>query len=116
MNIHLHTQGFDLTPAIEAHAKDQMRFHLAHFDECIVAADVYMKDINGPKGGPDKKVLIRLQLTSKTDVTIERTRSNLYTAIAVAARQSKRSVRRTLNKSRRMEKFALRQMGRISEA
>lgn len=116
MNTHIHTQGFELTSAIEQHTQTQLQFHLANFSAHIVAADVFLRDINGPKGGPDKKVLIRVQLRSKITVTIERTRSNLYTAVSTAARQAKRAVRRNLNKHRRMERFALREMGRVTEA
>ncbi len=116
MNIQLQTQGFELTPAIEAHTLKQLRFHLANFDSHVIGADVFLKDINGPKGGLDKKVLIHVRLASRMTITIERTRADLYDAVTIAARQTKRAVRRTLNKHRRMEKFTLREFNRLTEA
>lgn len=116
MNIHIQAQGFDLTPAIEAHTINQIRFHLANFSSHIIGVDVFHKDINGPKGGVDKKVLIHVRMTSRMTTTIERTRSDLYDATSEAARQTKRAVRRTLNKHRRMEKFTLREINRLSGA
>ncbi len=115
MNIQLHTQGFDLTPAIESHTRKQLSFHLANFARHVVSVDVFLRDINGPKGGPDKKVLIRARLASRMTIAIERTRSNLYAAVSSAARQTKRTVKRSLNKQRRMEKLALRTLNRLPQ-
>lgn len=116
MHIQIHTQGFGLTHAIDEHTRRQLQFHLSHFEHRIRTASVFLRDINGPKGGPDKKVLIRLELTSKNPVTVERTRSNLYTAINTATHQAKRAVKRAINKQQRMEKLTLRQLGRVGEA
>ena len=115
MNVKLQTQGFDITPAIEAHTLDQLNFHLANFAAHVLNVDVFLRDINGPKGGPDKKVLINVRLTTRISVTVERTRSDFYAAITVAARQAKRAVRRNLSKHRRMEKLALRELQRLPQ-
>jgi ribosome-associated translation inhibitor RaiA len=110
VNVRIQSQGFDLTPAIEAHIRKQLGFNLASFDSYIVSVDVFMSDINGPKGGRDKKAVISVRLTSRLIVTVERTRSDMYATLTLVARQAGRSVRRTLSKHRRMEKLALRQM------
>ena len=115
MNILLHTQGFDLTPAIEAHTRKQLHLHLANFSSYVVSVDVYLRDINGPKGGADMKVLIRANLETRTTVTVEQTRADLYDAVSIATRQAKRAVRRSVSKHRRMEKFALRNMSRLPQ-
>lgn len=112
MNIQLQTQGFDLTDAIDLHARSQLHFHLAAFNSDVISVDIFLRDINGPKGGPDKKALIRVQLTSRMTVTVERTRSDLYVALTDAARQTKRAVRRSLSRHRRMERLALRDLNR----
>jgi len=114
MNIQLQTQGFDLTDAISSHVQKQMNFNLVNFESHIVSVDVFLSDINGPKGGPDKKALVCVRLDSRSTVTIERTREDLYAAITLVSRQAKRTVRRTLNKHRRMEKSALRELRQFS--
>ena len=114
MNIQLQAQGFDLTDAISAHVQRQIAFNLANFENHIVSVDVFLSDINGPKGGPDKRVLVCIRLESRRTITIERTREDLYSAIAIVSRQAKRAVRRTLNKHRRMEKYALRELRQFS--
>jgi len=114
MNIQLQTQGFDLTDAISVHVHRQMNLNLVNFESHIVSVDVFLSDINGPKGGPDKKALVCIRLDSRSTVAIERTRADLYAAITLVSRQAKRAVRRALNKHRRMEKRALRELRQFS--
>lgn len=110
MKMQLQTQGFTLTPAIDAHVRKQINFNLANFEGHVLSTEVFLRDVNGPKGGNDKKALICVKLSSRIIVKVERTRSDLYAAMSLAARQAKRSVKRSLNKHRRMEKLALREM------
>lgn len=106
----MESQGFELTTAIRAHVLKQLNFNLANFESHILAVDVFLRDINGPKGGADMKALIQVSLGSGQPIKVESTRSDLYASIALASRQAKRAVRRTLSKQRRMEKLALRHM------
>jgi ribosomal subunit interface protein len=110
LKIHLESQGFELTDAIRAHVHRQLNFNLANFAGHIMSVGVFLRDINGPKGGADMKALIHVQLESGHAVKVESTRSDLYASIVLATRQAKRTVRRTLSKQRRMEKLALRHM------
>lgn len=110
MRINLETQGFELTPAIHAHVLKQLNFNLANFDSHIVSVNVFLRDVNGPKGGADMKTLIHVMLETRHSIKVESTRTDLYASVVIAARQAKRAVRRSLSKHRRMEKLALRHM------
>ena len=110
MNIAIRTQGFEPTRAIEDFTRTQLDAALRSFADSVVSVDVFMKDINGPKGGIDKQVLARIRLRGSQVVTVECTRANLYSAIAATTQRSKRSVRRTLRKLRRIERLRLREM------
>ena len=114
MNIQLQTQGFELTEAISAHVHRQINFNLANFDSHIMSVDVFLSDINGPKGGPDKKALICVRLDTRSTVAVEQTRADLYAAVKIVSRQAKRTIRRALNKRRRMEKLSLRELRHFS--
>ena len=116
MNIAIRTQGFELTRAINRFACSQLESALKSYSDMVVSVDVFMKDINGPKGGEDKQVLVRTRLRTGQVIAIECTRANLYNAIAATTRRSKRSVRRALRKLRRIEKLRIRELrygGRI---
>ena len=55
MKIFLQTQGFELTSAIDTHVRKQLGRHLAGSQNNIIAIDVFLSDINGPKGGVEKR-------------------------------------------------------------
>ena len=80
---------------------------LARLDGDIIAIDVFMKDVNGPKGGIDKAAMIRIHLRQRREVAIETVHENLGAAIRVGAKRAKRAVRRSLRKARRIEKFRI---------
>ncbi len=108
MNITTRAQDFEMTKAIDQFARDQVLAALQHFSENIVAADVFMKDSNGPKGGIDKQVLIRVRLRNRQSIALEAKHENLYGAIKIGAGRTKRAVRRHLRKSRRIQKQHMR--------
>ena len=65
MRILLQSHGFELTPEIDAHVRKQLVRNLASPEQHIMAVDVFLGDINGPRGGADKKALLCVQLTSR---------------------------------------------------
>lgn len=112
MKICLNTQGFDLTPAIDAHVKKQLHQHLHSSHDYITAVDVFLGDINGPKGGIDKRAMICVQLASRLSIRVETVHPDLYAAIAVAARKTQRSVKRTVRRNKRLARAQLRELRR----
>lgn len=110
MRIYLQTQGFELTAEIDAHVRKQLARNLAKSKQHIIAVDVFLGDINGPRGGADKKVLVCVQMTSRLAVRLEAVHADLYAAIALASRKAKRAVKRTVRRHKRIEKSDLREL------
>ncbi len=110
MNITATAQGFDLSTSIDSFVRDELQAALGRFNEGIVSVDVFMKDINGPKGGVDKQVLTRIQLRNRRSIATETAHTDLYAAIKNCAKKSKRVVRRNLKKSMRIGKLRLRDL------
>lgn len=110
MRIYLQTHGFELTAEIDAHVRKQLERNLARSKQHIVAVDVFLGDINGPKGGADKKALVCVQLTSRLAVRLEAVHADLYAAVALASRKAKRAVSRTVRRHKRIEKLDLREL------
>ena len=108
MNITSRAQGFELSSAIDTFVRDEAQSALGRFAEDIISVDVFMKDTNGPKGGADKQVLMRVQLRGRQQITLQTTREDLYAAIRISVKRSKRAVRRNLRKAGRFEKLSLR--------
>jgi hypothetical protein len=84
-----------------------MRQALERLSEDILSIDVFLKDVNGPKGGVDKQVIVRLHLGNRRQLAIETEGENLRAAVRLSAKRAKRAVRRSLGKSRRFDKLRL---------
>lgn len=110
MRIYVQTQGFELTPAIDEHVRKQLTQNFRAMENQIIAVDVFLGDINGPRGGEDKKALLSVQLVSRLAVRFEAVHADLYAAVSVAARRAKHTVKRTLRRHNRIKKAELRQL------
>jgi len=98
----IHVQGFPLTLAISAWAESSTEVALERYADELVAIDVYLKDINGPRGGEDKSALIRVQLKSRPPVVVESVSDDLYVAIDLSARRIRHAVGRALTRNRQL--------------
>ncbi len=110
MNITSRAQGFELSSAIDTFVRDEIRAAFGRFAEEIISVDVFMKDTNGPKGGVDKQVVMRVQLRGRQQITLQTTREDLYAAVRISIKRAKRALRRSVRKARRFEKLSLRRL------
>ena len=104
MNITTRAQDFEMTTSIDQYVRAQVRRTLHRFSEDILAVDVFMKDTNGPKGGLDKQALIRVRLHNRQVIALKTVHENLYAAVKRVTKQTRRAVRRQLQKSHRIDK------------
>jgi len=104
MHVRIQTQGFALTPAIGARVHDQMQNTISRYSDEIIGVDVFLKDLNGPKGGHDKQAIVRLHLRHNAPVAVSTTYDDLYKAIDASARRARRTVRRSVKRRRRIER------------
>ncbi len=98
MNIRINAHGFALTTGIADNVYERLAWAFRRFAEDIIAVDVYLKDINGPKGGADKQASVRVQLRNRTTVYVDSVRDNLYAAMGDVSRRAKRAVKRSIKK------------------
>ena len=99
MDIKISAQGLRLDTSTDAFVHEHLHSALQRFEDQVVSVDAFLKDINGPKGGIDKQVLVRIRLRNRQVIATEITRADFRAAIVVAARKAKRAVRRSLKKS-----------------
>ena len=100
MQIHIQSQDFALTEALREHAERRLRFGLTRGSDHIRRVEMRLSDINGPRGGADKRCSIVVTLESLPEVVIEDIESDLYVAIDRAADRSSRAVARCLERRR----------------
>lgn len=104
------TQGFELSSAIDTFVRDEINKSLGRFSHDIISVEVFMTDSNGPRGGVDKQVLMRIRMRGRQQVALQSTAENLYAAIRVSSKRAKRAVRRSLRKSQHFEKLSVRRL------
>ncbi len=97
----------ELTEAIDAFVRDSVENAFARLDHDIVSVDVYLKDLNGPKGGVDKQALVCARLRNRQVVTVTTTHEDLYAAIIRGVQRTKRAVRRRLRRARHIRKYRM---------
>ena len=100
MQIDIQSNGFTLTEALREHTHRRLGFALAHCDEIIQRVTVRLSDINGPRGGADKRCHIQVAVVRQADVVIEDIQADLYVAIDRAADRAGRALARQIERQR----------------
>jgi ribosomal subunit interface protein len=100
MQMDIQSQGFSLTDGIRDYVMKRLAYALAHGDAVITRIIVRLSDINGPRGGDDKRCLIEVRLKAASAVVIEDTEADLYVAIDRAAERAGRTLARRLARQR----------------
>ena len=96
--IDIQVQNFSLTEAMETHIKLKLEPMQSNYGDRILSTHVHLSDVNGPKGGENKKCLIHVELQKLPTVVVEDTEENLYTSIDNCCHSAERAVRKSLER------------------
>ena len=108
MKITTQSQAITIGNHARTFVRKRVKSALMRFDHAIKRVDVYLKDINGPKGGADKQVTVVVWMISGPRVAGETTDENMHAAVVGAVDKAKRGVRRAIGKAQEAEKAAKR--------
>lgn len=100
MQIFIQARGFDLTPGLKEHVERRIHFALAWASQHVGKVSVRLSDLNGPRGGEDKRCSIQVAVPGAADVLIEDTEPDLYAAIDRAADRAGRTLARQVARQR----------------
>lgn len=100
MHIIIQADGFVLTAALKTYTEKRMRTALGWAGKHLRDLHVSLSDINGPRGGCDKRCRILVHIAGGKDVIIEDTDTDLYHAIDRAAERVDRAVVRRIEQLR----------------
>lgn len=108
MQTDIQARGFSLTEALENHVNNRLGFTFLHASSRVHRVRVRLSDLNGPRGGVDKRCLVEVRLEGSPVVVVEDVQSDMYTAIDRAVGRATRTVKRRLAQqgSRRRQKAA----------
>ena len=99
MQLDIRGRNLRLTPALLDHVDRRIRFALGRFAARLSRVAVRVGDVNGPRGGVDKRCWIHLELGGKA-LTIDEVDADLYVAIDRASERAGRATERAIARLR----------------
>ena len=94
MFIKIHVSGFKLSDKLKSHAESKARLMLGLYVDRISRVDMYLADVNGPKGGEDMLCKIKVDVLGQKPVIVQQNAETLREAIDICAHRAKRTVAR----------------------
>jgi putative sigma-54 modulation protein len=104
MKVEVNARHLTLTKSLKNYVKRRLKFALGSKSEQITRVEVTLSDINGPKGGEDKRCQMLLKIKGQNDVVIEDTQSQLYSAIDRAANRASQTASKRVDRIRHKAK------------
>ena len=99
MQIEIQARNFSLTRAMRGYIERRLGFALRTCYRHVRCILVRLSDINGPRGGNDKRCHLEVMLPGQT-IVVEDTEADLYVAINRASSRAGRTVMRQLRRKR----------------
>jgi len=93
-------KGLKASGALRDYAVRRLDFALNRIRHNIRAVTLHISDINGPKGGIDKRCLIKLSVPGLPDIVITETAHNINAAIDRAIHRAAYAVQRLLSRAK----------------
>ncbi|HLL87801.1 MAG TPA: HPF/RaiA family ribosome-associated protein [Tepidisphaeraceae bacterium] len=81
MELSVRGLNFDLTDAILAHVRQRLAEGLSHYAPRLQGVMVRVSDVNGPRGGADKRCHIEVTLPGTGAVFVDEVHADLYRAV-----------------------------------
>lgn len=100
MRVDIRTQGIELSDSLRDHIDRCLNFGLDWARHDIARVVISLSDINGPRGGADKRCQIRIPLPRSRGVQIEEIADDLQIATARAVDRAARTLERRLARQR----------------
>ena len=100
MQIEIRTRRLNERETPKAYCEKRLRSALGRFTDQIERVVVSLSDINGPRGGEDKKCVVRVQLRAQNLLVVSALSESMHAALDLAAARVNRSVGRRLELAR----------------
>lgn len=96
MKMRLAAHGTELSIDLKDYIRRRVHFSLGRFAGRIGSLSIRLADLNGPRGGVDKRCDIRVDVGLRQQVIVSERQANLHAAIAFAMERAERAVERKL--------------------
>lgn len=96
MKVRIRGRHLEVTAGMRAHAERAIEFAFGRFSARVERVEVFVLDVNGPRGGVDKCCRVAARLRPNGLIYLEETAVDLYAALDRAIGRAGRSVGRRL--------------------
>lgn len=100
MKIAIQTRDAELTDDLRERLAQGLAFALSQYQDRIRGVVVGLSDLNGPKGGIDKRCRVLVRLNGLPDIVVEETEADFSVAVDRAADRAKQTLIRRLRRLR----------------
>lgn len=100
MRIFIRCLHLDHSEHVDRHAREKIDSALGKFARRIDRVDVLIEDLHGTKHGVERRCVFQVKLIGAADALVQHVDADVYHAIDEAARRTKRTVRRRINRRR----------------
>ena len=96
-------RGIDASQSLRDYIMDCVDAALLHVEDSIHSITVRISDLNGPKGGVDKRCQIQLKIPGRPEMVVSEVSDSLTAAIYRAAQRAGRAVGRALERANELQ-------------
>jgi ribosomal subunit interface protein len=100
MELDIRGISMELTESIDTHVRNRLTKDLSHFAARVRKVTVRVSDVNGPRGGMDKRCHMEATATGVEDAHADEVDSDLYRAIDQASTRLRKHLTRLIDKDR----------------
>jgi|SaaInlStandDraft_4_1057021.scaffolds.fasta_scaffold37076_1 putative sigma-54 modulation protein len=104
MKIEIQARHFSLTEALQKYTNKKLHLAIDCCDAYVRRVIVRLSDVNGPKGGVDKRCQIQIILDGLAGVVIEDTKVDLYAAINGASERAGQALLRKIERQKTIKR------------
>ncbi len=100
MKLDIRRQGIELFNHHKYFLEAKIRCSLSRFQDKVRKVSAFLSDINGPKGGMNKRCRVLVHLKSQGSVVVQHTAESVFASITGAMDRLEQAVRRKLTRKR----------------
>jgi putative sigma-54 modulation protein len=100
MKIEVRFRAIEGSDVLREHVVRRAHFQLSRFNDRVDSVIIRIGDINGPKGGADKRCQVTIRGAALGAVAVETLASDTYAAVDLALERATRTIGRELERAR----------------
>ena len=100
MKVQVRFHGMQLSDALESEATRRAHAHLSRFGREVISLVVRLSDLNGPRGGVDKRCRMMARGPRIGTVTVSETHADPYAAVDLTLETLSTAIGRSIERAR----------------